>query len=139
MREILFRGKTISGEWVEGLLARKGSQYYISNRAGSPYAYEVFLETVGQYTGTKDKNDKMIFEGDIVSNEWCFIKGNSIVKCGVYKECDMPGDYQCGHCGFYLDHSPKENDYGTRHDLMFYAGKCEIISNIYDNPELLER
>ena len=41
MREILFKAKTISGNWVNGLLANKDDKWYISNKAGSPFAYEV--------------------------------------------------------------------------------------------------
>ena len=37
---------------------------YISNSAGSPFAYKVDPETVGQYIGHKDVNNNKIYEGD---------------------------------------------------------------------------
>lgn len=66
MREILFKAKTISGNWVNGLLANKNNKWYISNKAGSPFAYEVRPETLCQFTGLCDKNGKKVWENDIV-------------------------------------------------------------------------
>lgn len=138
MREILFRGKDIKEHWQIGLLAHIGNAWYISNSAGIPTACEVIPSTIGEYTGLKDKNDKMIFEGDIVKNEWCFIKGNRIVRFGEYKSLDSSNDYQCGHLGFYLEHISDFNKRTVRKDIMYFANKCEIIGNVFDNPEMLK-
>lgn len=66
MREIKFRGKTSTGKWVYG--------YYCKDYHG--IAHIVTLDTsdmrtvhpatIGQYTGLKDKDGNMIFEGDII-------------------------------------------------------------------------
>lgn len=164
MREILFRGKpkneadyeflktmykdNCKNGFIYGSLVIRGNQYYICVNVpflentyeifSNVTLFEVFPETVGEYTCLKDKNGKKIFEGDIVKNDWCFIKGNSIVRFGEYKSSDSSNDYQCGHLGFYLEHMSDFNKRTVRKDIMYFANKCEIIGNIHDNPELLK-
>ena len=80
MREIKFRGKRIdNGEWVYGDLIENQGRYYIYHATSDTtlenednsiivLAEEVDLDTVGQYTGLKDKiNNTCIYEGDILS------------------------------------------------------------------------
>ena len=79
MREIIFRGKrTDNGKWVEGYYIHRPTAVCIGESNPSciwvPAAdpddstkiFEVFSETVGQFTGLTDRNNNMIFEGDIV-------------------------------------------------------------------------
>ncbi|HDA9699833.1 TPA: hypothetical protein O5650_001902 [Listeria innocua] len=123
MREIEFRGQNINGHWAHGNLAiikekldRAEIGTYISNSAGAPFAYQVRPETIGQYTGLKDKNGNKIFEGDVGWDEHneCY---------GVVKFEDAKF--------LYLWENIAEN-------LWEVADDIEICGNIHENPELLE-
>lgn len=149
MREILFKAKRLdNGEWVEG--------YYVKTRLGTdikpsdiifvPFKIsrneewgwmKIDPTTLCQYTGLTDKNGRKIWENDIVSNEWCFLRGKSIVKFGEYKDYHMPERYQCGNYGFFLEHM-HQNDFGARKDILYFSCKCEVVGNIFDDKELLE-
>ena len=136
MREILFRGKTIgSGEWVEGYYYK--AKYcrtddelcdYITVPHPKEYNepsshYIVNPDTVGQYTGLKDKNGTKIFEGDIVDVLY------DVNYIGVATE--RIGVFEVVHNGCFM---------GQKGNVRYHfipSDKCTVIGNIYDNPELL--
>ena len=132
MREILFRGKRMDdGEWVEGYLVKAvGGECMIlpvtaEHCGGAEFSegYHCDPTTVGQYTGLKDKNGKMIFDGDILLLD--DIKG--IVNYGTGCFCvNLSGQD-------YLYRSNPAIDIV----LNGYPG-LEIIGNIHDNPEMLK-
>lgn len=120
MREILFRGKRIdNGEWIEGSLWIHLSKPYIMTTA-NVVGYEVDPETVGQYTGLKDKNGVRIFEGDIIRY------GNSGAD-RIYWDDELSS--------FMELHIIGGNEYSCS---LVVAEKSEIIGNIHDNPEMLK-
>lgn len=81
-----------------------------------------------QSTGLLDKNDKEIFEGDVVKN------GKNVM---CMKRHDTLGFYveQKGEVQFIADGMDLEE---FEEDAKEIADSIEIIGNIYENPELLE-
>ena len=143
MREILFRGKrTDNGEWVEGYYYK--AKYcrtddelcdYITVPHPKEYNepsshYIVNPETVGQYTGLKDKNGTKIFEGDIMLVPYidpifkCTWNDTSPCEGAIVKYCNGM---------FYVEYIES----GDKLTLPAMDGYMKIIGNIYDNLELL--
>lgn len=134
-REILFKGKRKdTKEWVFGhlmqgaditLIIPKGKEFFydeLEKFAFDMTAYEVIPETVGQYTGLKDKNGKKIFEGDVISLEEHMDFSDSGTGAVVFYNgiWYVAGDLQNGLYELHRDY------------------QIEVIGNIYNIPELLE-
>lgn len=164
MREIIFRGKCVSsGEWVEGCFVEKKdpllepdvrNAFILAQARGDSFVtwFPVDPATVGQFTGLLDKNGKRIFEGDVVRQT--FEKTNVIVSSDwggdeygeVYGEDTgvvviIPSKGACIKNpvihrevnGEITQHNERAKMYKN-----ICSGRCEIIGNIHDNPELLE-
>ena len=140
VREIIFRGKdSIHKDWVYGSLIKREyletdgnsenlgkfvSYYCIITKYENDWTSrerEVWVDenTIGQYTGRKDKNGTKIFEGDIVKKN---VNGKELKGLVEYKDCAF---------------GVRTNNDGSGLFLCFF-NECEVIGNIHDNPELLE-
>ena len=139
MREIKFRGKRIgTSEWVYGDLIHRqiwASSLLVIRVQDDGFdayeEYEVIPETVGQYTGLKDKHGVEIYEGDVVAFE---------DSDGGYEYQDLvmnTGIVEYGELRFYFTNRVAVE----MGDFYIKDGRCddiEVIGNIYDNPELLK-
>lgn len=123
----LYRAKTRSKLWVQGFLSHKDNKFYISNKAGMPFAYKVVKDTICQCTGKTDVCKKLIFEHDIVKESHFELTGE--VKFGEHEK---------GY-GWYIEWSEKAKYY--REDFLYWQKKVglEVIKNAFDNPELIEQ
>lgn len=132
MREILFRGiRKDTHEWVYGFYGE-----YFDGKRNVPcisvvdnhvitgaLCYEVIPETVGQFTGLKDKNGRQIFEGDILKEK----QSNQALIFTV--------DW-CEDCAMFV--TPCKNFKSLEFDFTTsYGEQFEIIGNIHDSAELL--
>ena len=129
MREMLFRGKNESGNWVYGSLIHvgkyccileedDGSTYdypYLDPKLGTIDGYATTIDpaTICQYLGLTDINGTKIFEGDILESPDRRVgakHGNLLIITDIRK-CER---------------------------IALYANDYCVIGNIYDNPELVE-
>lgn len=128
MREILFRGKDIAGNWHYGV-PLIFTEDYVCMTVPHTYNKCVIPETVGQFTGLTDKNGKRIFEGDICRfREW-----SNGEMCWV-------GKVHFEHQQFVIS-GDKNKECETSFTLVmsrFISENIEVIGNIHDNPEFLE-
>lgn len=156
MDRYLYKAKRLdNGEWVQGYLFDDGfenGRVFIGGLVIEKYTgtacddwtisgscfCEVDKSTICQCTGLKDKNGKLIWEGDIIlfqrDNDDCpFPDKDTKKRLGkvFYKDFRTTFAIEMGKSG-----SGSLND-----DLWKYVqngNRVEVIGNIFDNPELIK-
>ena len=136
-REILFRGKsTISKEWVYGDLVRTSQLIAIKEVNGDYFRpISVIPETIGQYTGLKDKDGNKIFEGDIVHLKGDGYDGSKVGK-DYYRVITFHDGAFCISIEdgvHYPVHAPIY-EHSDSHNIVNW----NVVGNVTDNPELIK-
>lgn len=142
-REIEFRGFD-GTKWYYGDLEynRKNdvARIHTYNEDGSYCRqYTVDPDTVGQFTGMKDKHGKKVFEDDIVRRR---DSAFGYVDTGVVKyDCNLGAfvlEYESygETCKSMFDDKFSEED---GHYTIDGTYSYEVIGNIHANPELLDK
>ena len=107
MRKIKFRAKaSLYNDWVYGSYCATKSNTFIIDENGK--LFPIYKDTIGQYTGLKDKNGIEIYEGDIL------LIGEQRWKVEVI--------FKDGSFGFMYNETC----------VSFQNQSPEVIGNIYD-------
>ena len=132
-REIKFRGKNSKGTWLYGdLIHNRGDVFIVPKKIVIPFAPSnnnliVDENTISQFTGLKDKNDKEIYEGDMFKLPISYGYATHQVRISPHHLC------------VEIKNITLQN-WNNLNDCWWdeFKNGIEIVGNIFDNPELLK-
>ena len=125
-----FRGQRVDNkEFVYGDLMTKYIHHSNSTIVESGCIYhEVFIETVGRFIGVTEKNNKELYEGDIIKHNGTLFR----VKWSVTQLGFVCVDWKHKtHGGWF--------NWRSGEWMVRVRKYIELVGNIHANPELLEK
>lgn len=125
-REIKFRGKRLKNDiWVYGLLTNDMKGHYRINFDPKSFSCVVKENTIGQFTGLRDKNGNEIYQHDIIQLQGKENKYNCLVDWNI-------------NLGAWCI-SIENKCLGVKPlGEWLLEDRFVVIGNIFDNPELWE-
>lgn len=113
--------------------------FWIPNTGQKDLGWDRWI--IQQYTGVKDKNDKKIYEGDIISiTGWVIGSFFNIAIHSSMPEASYTWMakviYDAGYGAYLLEYINRP-DYEGRGSFCGVGKNAEVIGNIFENPELL--
>lgn len=147
-REILFRAKS-SQSWCYGYV-HKDYESPMPNKWRLTTAYGdvkvINSDTIGEWTGLLDKNNVMIFEGDIITFEDVCCEGGSGYEypdewaVEAMNRAEIIIRNGCVCFGKKLFETSAYEDIQSYYPNLneWFAECAEVIGNIHDNPELVK-
>ena len=109
--------KQYNGEWAEGYLLKMFGELSIMELDDENNVYPVVPKTVGLYSGLPDKSGKIICLNDIIK----YRPANK--DHDIFLVVDWDDEKALFYAGFAK--------------LWIIHAVCEVVGNIFENPELL--
>lgn len=106
-------------DYIDANFAETDDYYFIDN-----------LDFLEQCTGLKDKNGKLIYEGDIVDIKEHIYSVNGLYRV-IYDDIN--------HCWALKRNEVFHYSYLSFSALNGFADDCEVVGNIHENADLLEK
>lgn len=132
-REIKFRawnGRDMSDPFLIDEVCEECGTYCFGGGALGP-KFNFNECTLMQFTGLRDKDGKEVYEGDVVNATWVF-------QGGIREIRNAPVTYLDDSCAFVFG-TPNTGFVAWIEVHLSHRKEIEVIGNLYENPELLEK